>query len=93
MSKAILVIDMPKNCRECPLAKNESIVLEEAYNCLPKRKWVTDRECESRPNWCPLKEVPQKQENLPTNIYREGWNACIDEILKGSEENDGERSN
>lgn len=89
MSKAILVIDMPKNCRECPLAKNESIVLEEAYNCLPKRKWVTDRECESRPNWCPLKEVPQKPDYPPIDecSYVAGYNACIDEILKGSEEN------
>ena len=37
---------------------------------------------------CPLKELPQKQEDLPTNIYREGWNACIDNILRGSVENE-----
>ena len=41
----------------------------------------------NKPEWCPLKELPEKQEDLPTNIYREGWNACIDKILKGSEEN------
>ena len=78
---------MPKNCRECPLAKNESIVLEEAYNCLPKRKWVTDRECESRQNWCPLKEVPQKPE-FQDYMEMDGpdeSNIFIDEIVHEEE--------
>lgn len=89
MSKAILVMDMPKSCRECSLAENRSIQLEESYICSPKRKWATDKECESRQNWCPLKEVPQKKKDtLMTNYsrYVRGWNDCIDRILEGSEE-------
>lgn len=94
MSKALLVMDMPKSCRECPLAQNESYPLEEAYMCSVTRKWVIDKECESRQNWCPLKEVPEKKEReFVEEDYNggyshgivHGWNACIDEILKGSE--------
>ena len=87
MSKAMLIIDMPKKCGDCPLYRIE------AGNelCAPK---ITTTSIEGKlvvaykkPDWCPLKEVPEKQENLPANIYRDGWNACIDKILKGSEEN------
>ena len=72
MSKAILVLDMPKNCFHCKL--------QDWVNCRITKGCHTGY---TRPDWCPLREVPQKQEDLPTNIYREGWNACIDEIMKG----------
>ena len=84
MSKAILVMDMPSSCEKCRLhsfvgkdcdvickVQGQAQSYEEAYK--------------GKPKWCPLREVPQKQEDLPTNIYRDGWNACIDKILKGSE--------
>ena len=90
MNKAILVIDMPKNCRECTLAQNKTIPLEEAYSCTLTRKWVIDKECDSRPSGCPLKEVPEKMQVCgkypqPDGIvpsYKIGYNACIDEILR-----------
>ena len=93
MSKAMLVMDMPKSCRECSLAENRSIQLEESYICSPKRKWVTDKECENRQNWCPLKEVPKKQPHYSVDETfmrgaKTGYNACIDDILKGSVENE-----
>lgn len=55
MNKAILIIDMPKNCRECPLAQNESNPLEETYVCSVTRKWLIDKECDNRQKWCPLR--------------------------------------
>lgn len=73
MSKAILVMDMPKNCFHCKL--------QDWVNCRVVKGCHTG---DTRPDWCPLREVPQKQEDLPTNIYREGWNACIDKILGGA---------
>ena len=44
------------------------------------------------PDWCPLREVPQKKDYdyCDRSIWtheRIGFNACIDEIMKGSEEN------
>lgn len=49
-----------------------------------------------KPEWCPLRELPQKKEEHPKEYYEFGsiglsfcigYNACIDEIMKGSEEN------
>ena len=93
MSKAILVMDMPKNCLECPLGKNMSIVIETCIQC-PLGKCAIDAETETIPDWCPLKPMPQKmqvcgkypQEDKIVPSYKIGYNACIDEILGGSEE-------
>lgn len=80
--KAILVIDMPKRCNECYL-------LDEPYDlCMPTNEDVSDYQSETKPSWCPLKELPQKitsWKGKSTNYqqgHRDGYNACIDEILK-----------
>lgn len=48
----------------------------------------------TKPDWCPLREFPVKKERLvATNDYdggyshgfTHGYNACIDELLKGEE--------
>ena len=91
MSKAILVMDMPSSCFKCPVGRNESIPLETAIVCMEKNKWLTGNQCESKPEWCPVKPMPEKKENaIGTNYQRfvNGYNACIDEIMKGSEEDE-----
>lgn len=47
--------------------------------------------CQEKPDWCPLREAPKKMKVCgkypqPDGIvpsYKIGFNACIDEILKG----------
>ena len=84
--KAVLVIDMPENCMECKLegyAENTG----ETY-CI-----VNDRETgsyEEKPDWCPLKPLPEKKQIHQIDPVflrgaKNGYNACIDEILKGVE--------
>ena len=84
MSKAILIMDMPKNCDECIL------YYERDYcdYCGIRNEYIDINVLQSKPEWCPLKEVLQKPDYPPINesSYVAGWNACIDEILKGSEE-------
>ena len=87
MNKAILVIDMPKNCDECPCEDRDypvCCVLNKERKCYAKR-----------PNWCPLKPIPKRNkydvekyaivdyENDITlgHYLNKGWNDCIDEIL------------
>ena len=92
MEKAILVIDMPKDCRECPC-------FYDWLHCQAKDglNVVGDE----RPEGCPLKPTPQKLaenfgNNTPTNTYimngnerqyldmfAVGYNRCIDEIVGG----------
>ncbi|MBR2653992.1 MAG: hypothetical protein IKD59_05485 [Lachnospiraceae bacterium] len=50
--KAILVIDMPKNCAECKLMYLQGIG-EGICNAVD---W------DERPTWCPLRPLPQKKE-------------------------------
>ena len=88
--KAILVIDMPESCFDCPC--------ESEYLCGLARKELF-YEADRKPEWCPLKEMPNKRGKLfltdrsqkdtelifkaaYTNSYTDGWNACIEEIEK-----------
>lgn len=85
MSKAILVIDMPKSCDEC------SFVDEQYHYCnIPWfGKDVSDYVA-CRHEECPLKSIPNKKEmQIVTNDYdggyshgfTNGYNVCVDEIL------------
>lgn len=101
MSKAVLVIDMPSSCLECPLShKSEEIPLGNfTYQSLFRCKFEPEDLCEddgdtvylndimmkSKPNWCPLRELPEKKSVYTNGHYTDGYNACIDELLKGEE--------
>ena len=88
--KAILVLnEMPKNCLECPIGKNISIPLETCIQC-PLGKCAIDAETEIRPDWCPLKPMPEKirkqiGETEWQQGFTDGWNSFIDEILGDKE--------
>lgn len=80
--KAILVLEMPSSCTNCPCAGNNY-----DYNeCEPKGKRLALEDIyEKRPSWCPLKPMPSKKDK-PTKsesvaCFNSGYNACIDEIL------------
>lgn len=84
MAKAILVIDMPKNCGECDLFVCYRQYAGDKGDCFCG-KTKQDTPSKGRPEWCPLKPMPEKREqhSFPKG-YDEGWdngfNACIDAI-------------
>ena len=90
-------MDMPDNCMECPIGENMSIPLETCIRCPIAQKCMLDEEPKTRPKVCPLKPIPEKMEICGTYngeyyakggkmpSWKSGWNACIDEILKGEE--------
>lgn len=89
MAKAVLVMDMPERCDKCLLLlkipQKDGLALclarptngQEEYNPKHEKSW--------RPDWCPLRELPEKKE---TNYYMnnkekgivEDWNVCLDVI-------------
>lgn len=75
MSKAILVMDMPKSCNEC------DVICTKYYSSLQNGSL----EVLTKPSDCPLKELPQKKKHTLYSIgaYNTGYNACIDEIIGG----------
>ena len=79
--KAILVLEMPSTCKECPLR----VSIDESI-CVKTLKDITDKEYfEQRPDWCPLKPMPSRFNEEHFNRYEDGYNACIDEILGDKE--------
>ena len=92
MGKAILVMDMPKNCYECKLHFTKGNCED---ICMEKDKYIEVNIFTRKPKWCPLREVPRKQMHYPSDdasqrCAKNGWDACIDEILKT---NEGEKIN
>lgn len=88
MSKSILIIDTPECCDMCKLGFNDEYCDE--FECFlePTRR-LANPEGE-KPDWCPLNEVPHEVDENETytdaEYYRaQGYNACIDEILKESD--------
>lgn len=85
MSKAILVLEMPKNCYQCPYCE-----CKDNYCVLCGESMETQGE---RQSWCPLKEMPKKkvpvfnpndcdmEEEIKIIHEIEGYNRCLDEIL------------
>ena len=86
MSKAILVMDMPNNCKECELYVCYRQYAGDKGDCfcgMTKK----DADFNNRPKSCPLRELPQKKEEAKpmhgSEYYKTiGYNTCIDEILK-----------
>ena len=108
MSKGIIVLDMPEccvtpECRvKCPLAWNAQFCSKFS----PKGLNTTNGEWEEiyakgiRPDWCPIKPLPEKLPEYELVSYTDGdgniskrtklnpencgWNACIDYMLGGT---------
>lgn len=90
MAKAMLIMDMPKNCQECPCSHYEQS--KNFWVCHVSSATLKENEFYiEKPKCCPLREVPQKKEdNLSIHLpysegYLRGWNDCVDEILGGGE--------
>ena len=83
MSKSVLVIDTPENCRSCYL---RGFTLNLQY-CRGKLKDIKDTSV--KPDWCPLNPLPEKFDNEKDRklgdfepLFKIAWNACIDAITK-----------
>jgi hypothetical protein len=86
--KAILVLEMPSSCGECSICASwqESAFSTREYWCPSMDN--KDVEPNTRPDWCPLRPVPEKRQTTDdfwqgcVNIVR---NHFIDEILGDKE--------
>ena len=84
MNKAILVIDMPKCCNECPICASyaESAFSPREYWCVASEN--KDVNPHNKPDWCPLKPAPEEQEvwyDDEKSDWERGYNNCVREII------------
>ena len=83
MNKAILVIDMPDSCGECPIHASyaDSAFSIREYWCAAMGEDVNPK---NKPDWCPLKPAPEKQEiwyDDEKSDWERGYNNCVREIV------------
>lgn len=93
--KSILIIDTPKNCRECKLRYDS---YGQCEVCILADDIVEHfYETNTKPEWCPLSSLPSKKElqhyiqrgdaksmtHTMMYMHDQGWNDCIEEIMKG----------
>ena len=94
MSKSALVIDTPETCLDCEFC----FELDEGINaCCSVMNDENDKGlcrdiqcdggyCQNKPDWCPLKELPEEEYDEYTCdlwecIWDSGWNECLKTIL------------
>lgn len=92
MAKAVLIMDMPESCFGCNfLYYNADSGIDSCQAMEVSR--IADSETYEKPDWCPLRELPKRKEELPVEKYEfgelgkaftSGWNTCLDEFLKES---------
>ncbi len=85
--KAVLVMEMPESCEECPLCRHDTF---EQLGCSAQNhviNFIIRMVGQKKPRWCPLrpmlKEIPSRDgmvEDEYKDGYRDGWNECVESI-------------
>lgn len=84
MSKSVLVIDTPEKCISC--------IYVDIFHYFCRINYRDIKDASTKPNWCPLKQLPERKEYIipidnvesQKDIIAVGWNACIDSIVGGN---------
>lgn len=89
MPKAVLIIDMPESCFGCNFLYCNADAGVDSCQAMEVSR-IVDSETYERPDWCPLRELPEKKERRVgehgERMFRAGFNACLDEILRERKE-------
>ncbi len=82
MGKSVFITETPEMCADCPLC-SEYLPLCRANGAPIEEKWKENGYF-GKPDWCPLKPVPEKDDrkfsSYRWNWYTDGYNACLKEI-------------
>ena len=86
MKKAVLLMNVPEKCIDCNLCVLD---MDGSISCYYNKREICSNvgENNSRPNWCPLRPLPDRKEITETYKWEDrlpsfkcGWNWCLDEI-------------
>lgn len=86
MKKAVLLMNVPEKCLDCNLCVLD---MDGSISCYYNKREICSNvgENNSRPEWCPLRPLPDRKEITETYKWEDrlpsfkcGWNWCLDEI-------------
>ena len=86
MKKAVLLMNVPEKCLDCNLCVLD---MDGSISCYYNKREICSNvgENNSRPEWCPLRPLPDRKEITETYKWKDrlpsfkcGWNWCLDEI-------------
>ena len=84
MKKAVLLMNVTENCLDCNLCVLD---MDGSISCYYNKREICSNvgENNSRPEWCPLKSLPEEdhEDHYPNELeygYADGWNDCLREI-------------
>ena len=81
MDKAVLVIDMPSCCNECKIRFDDEYSNWCPYDNPEPNGVFQYVKNGTKPDWCPLKELPEKVEVFMDD-WADGYNACLEDVLE-----------
>lgn len=97
MRKSVLVMNTPKNCLDCRFCYELdegveaccSISDDDEGAILMKKIDCEHGYCQGKPDWCPLKPLPEEKEeecwrSKLSLAWIRGWNTCISKIKGGN---------
>lgn len=82
MSKAVLVIDMPECCADCYCGYFERYTKELNLVCGATGEDANNVE---KPDWCPLRELPDEKCGAWTDGMIAAYNKYLSEVLERKE--------
>lgn len=59
MAKGIIVVDMPEICENCLFSRAHAAPLQDCLYCTVLTRGVIRESQIKRPNWCPIKPMPE----------------------------------
>ena len=90
--KGYILVDIPSGCHECKIMFGDTysfwcpVPREDNINC------EVYRFCENKtiPDWCPIKQLPEKFKNIAFEpereaIFKAGYNQCLDDIWEAGD--------
>ena len=85
MAKAVLVMDMPESCFGCS-CKYPSYKDDALYDCAITGKTIPIAGVHfGKPNWCPLRELPDEKCGAWTDGMIAAYNKYLSEVLERKE--------
>ena len=85
MSKGIIVLDVPKQCDQCPIRHPGLAHCQITRRSTSHTSAGKPMDQKKRPKWCPIRPMPERANHkdfCDNGRYDKGWNECLNKITE-----------